>query len=182
MYQATHTYPHQYEQVVRLEHVGSLLIRPIKAEDAPLLSDLFDSLSPETIYFRFFTPLKSLPHSMLVRFTQIDYETEVALVAIQRSGSMEKMLGVSRIILAEDQNSAEFAVLVTDQWQGKGIGAELLKRCLSISKERNIREVYGVVLAENTTMLALGRKLGFKMKAESGGREYELRITLNSDA
>jgi acetyltransferase len=171
-------YPNQYEHELELESVGRLLVRPIKPEDAPLLSDLFESLSPQTIYFRFFTPLKTLPRSMLSRFTQIDYDREIALVAIQGSETEEKMLGVSRIILAKDQKSAEFAILISDRFQGKGIGAELLKRCLAISKERNIEEVYGVVLAENTTMLALGRKLGFEMKIISGGSEYELRIPL----
>jgi acetyltransferase len=171
-------YPNQYEYELELENLGRLLIRPIKPEDAPLLSGLFDSLSPQTIYYRFFTPLKSLPHSMLSRFTQIDYDREIALVAIQDSKTEEKMLGVSRVILGKDQKSAEFAILISDHWQGKGIGAELLKRCLAISKERNIEEVYGVVLAENTTMLALGRKLGFEMKIISGGSEYELRIPL----
>ena len=175
-------YPNQYESEVLLENVGTIRVRPIKPEDAPLLSDLFDSLSPQTIYFRFFTPLKSLPRHMLARFTQIDYDREIALVAIQESHNAEKMLAVSRVILAKDQKSAEFAILVSDSWQGKGIGAELLKRCLSISTERNIREVYGIVLAENTTMLALGRKLGFDMKSISGGSEYELRIKLVGDA
>ncbi len=174
-------YPNQYENEVILENGDKLLVRPIKPEDAPLLSDLFDSLSPQAIYFRFFTPLKSLPHSMLARFTQIDYDREIALVAIQDSKPEEKILGVSRVILGRDQKSAEFAILVSDQWQGKGIGAELLKQCLSISKERNIQEVYGIVLAENTTMLALGRKLGFEIKRISGGSEYELRIHLKRD-
>jgi acetyltransferase len=102
-------------------------------------------------------------------------------VALQENGTEEKMLGVSRVITASDPTRAEFAILVSDVWQGKGIGAELLKRCLLIAKERNIHEVFGVVLAENTTMLALGKKLGFDMKTASGGSEYELRITLAID-
>ena len=174
-------YPNQYETEIDLATVGKLCIRPIKPEDAPLLSDLFDTLSPQTIYFRFFTPLKSLPNSMLARFTQLDYDREIALVALQENGTEEKMLGVSRVITASDPTRAEFAILVSDVWQGKGIGAELLKRCLLIAKERNIHEVFGVVLAENTTMLALGKKLGFDMKTASGGSEYELRITLAID-
>lgn len=174
-------YPNQYETEIDLPTVGRLCIRPIKPEDAPLLSNLFNSLSPQTIYFRFFTPLKSLPNSMLARFTQLDYDREIALVALQENGTEEKMLGVSRVITASDPTRAEFAILVSDVWQGKGIGAELLKRCLLIAKERNIHEVFGVVLAENTTMLALGKKLGFDMKTASGGSEYELRITLAID-
>lgn len=74
------------------------------------------------------------------------------------------MLGVARIIMGRDLRKAEFSVVVGDPWQGKGIGASLLKRCLGIARDRGVREVTGTVLAENTQMLALGRKLGLKIK------------------
>ena len=77
-----------------------------------------------------------------------------------------------------DQKHAEFSVLVGDPWQGKGIGAELLQRCLSIAKERDVETVYGQVLAENTQMVALGRKLNFKIKRIADSNEYELVIDL----
>ena len=171
-------YPNQYEAQVINDEVGRLFIRPIRPEDAPLLTELFDSLSPRSVYFRFFAPLKSLPHSMLARFTQIDYDREIALVAIQESQDVEKMLGVARFIVERNQKHAEFAVVVGDQWQGKGIGAELLKHCLSIAKEYNIERVRGIVLAENTQMLALGRKLGIKATKVPDANEYELELEL----
>jgi GNAT superfamily N-acetyltransferase len=93
----------------------------------------------------------------------------------------EKMLGVARIILGRDLRQAEFSVVIGDPWQGKGIGATLLQRCLGIARERGIREVTGTVLAENTQMLALGRKLGFKMKKEPSVPEYELSIDLGQN-
>ena len=86
------------------------------------------------------------------------------------------MLGVARVILERNQKEAEFSIVVGDQWQGKGIGAALLQRCLSIAKERGIEKVMGAVLAENTQMLALGKKMGFKIKKISGAGEYELSI------
>ena len=86
------------------------------------------------------------------------------------------MLGVARVILGRNQNEAEFAVVVGDSWQGRGIGAALLQRCLRIAKERGIQKVTGTVLAENTQMLALGRKLGFRIKKEKDVSEYELMI------
>ena len=81
-----------------------------------------------------------------------------------------------RIISAVRQNQAEFAVVVGDPSQGKGIGVELLRNCLLIARERGIRKVMGIVLAENIQMLALGRKLGFKITRRPGGTEYELSI------
>jgi acetyltransferase len=116
---------------------------------------------------------------MLARFTQIDYDREIALVALWGAEPNEKMLGVARVITdVYNQKHAEFSVIVADSWHGKGIGAELLKRCLSISKERGIETVTGIVLPENTQMLALGQKLGFSAKRIAGESEYKLSIDL----
>jgi len=175
-------YPNEFENKVFREGFGELLIRPIRPEDAPLLLSLYESLSPRSIYMRFFTPLRSFQNSMLVRFTQIDYDREIALVAIQEFEGEEKMLGVSRVIQDIKQNHAEFAVIVSDACQGKGIGAELLSQCLSIAKGRGIENVMGVVLTENKQMLALGRKLGFKIARVPGSSEYELTINFKDAA
>jgi acetyltransferase len=169
-------YPDQYEEHITTNTGVDIFIRPIRPEDAPLLVELFESLSPRSVYLRFFTPMKSLPHSMLARFTQIDYDRHIALVALAESQPEEKMLGVARVILGRNLLEAEFSVVVSDPWHGKGIGADLLQRCLSIAKERRIQKVRGTVLAENTQMLALGRKLGFEIKKEQGVPEYELSI------
>jgi acetyltransferase len=125
--------------------------------------------------------MKHLPHSMLARFTQIDYDRHIALVALAESESNEKMLGVARVILGRNLREAEFSVVVSDPWQGKGIGAALLQRCISMAKERGIQRVMGTVLAENTQMLALGRKLGFSIKKEQGVPEYKLSINLEKN-
>jgi acetyltransferase len=171
-------YPEQYEQHVRTGANIDIFIRPIRPEDAPLLIELFESLSPRSVYMRFFTPLKRLPYSMLARFTQIDYDREIALVAFAEGQTPERMLGVARIISEHSQKKAEFSVAVGDAWQGKGIGAELLRRCLAIAEKRRIEEVWGTILAENIQMLALAKKLGFKFKNSPGTGEYELSIDL----
>ena len=113
---------------------------------------------------------------MLARFTQIDYDRHIALVALPAAETVETMLGVARAIIGRNLKEAEFSVVVSDPWQGKGIGAALLQRCISIAKERGIETVMGTVLAENTQMLALGKKLGFKIKKVAGAGEYELSI------
>jgi acetyltransferase len=169
-------YPGQYEEHTTTNTGVDIFIRPIRPEDASLLVELFESLSPRSVYLRFFTPMKHLPHSMLARFTQIDYDRHIALVALAESETNEKMLGVARVIIGRNLREAEFSVVVSDSWQGKGIGAALLMRCLRIAKDRGIQKVMGTVLAENTQMLALGRKLGFNIKKEQDVPEYELSI------
>lgn len=171
-------YPNIYESTWESPELGRLRIRPIRPEDAVLMLDLFEQLSEQSIYNRFFAPLKILPTHMLARFTQIDYDREIALVAIREHAGHEEMLGVARIIHTFEHGKAEFAVLIGDQWQGKGIGAKLLSKCLQIAKERGLVTIWGNVLAGNTQMLALGRKLHFKIKRGAQVSEYELTMDL----
>ena len=173
-------YPQQYAKRNISTDGLTLSIRPIKPEDAPLLEDLFETLSPTSIYHRFFSPMKSLPHHMLVRFTQIDYDREMALVAMDESENREKMLGVARVIGKPDGDEGEFAVIVGDPWQGRGVGAELLKRCLRIVKERGMQSVWGTALTENKQMLKLARKIGFQISQSSGGNEYDMTLDLKN--
>ena len=173
-------YPNQYETRVKTKDGTELFIRPIKPEDAPLLVELFESLSSRTIYYRFFSPMKSMSHDMLVRFTQVDYDREMALVAIDNTQTDEKMLGVSRLMSDVDGITAEFAVMIADPWQGKGIGAALMERLMAIARERGIRTLTGLVLRENRTMLSLGRKLGFLAKSTEDLSNCELKIDLTS--
>ncbi|MDY6852038.1 MAG: acetate--CoA ligase family protein, partial [Thermodesulfobacteriota bacterium] len=105
-------YPNQYETDTVTKGGLKVHVRPIKPEDAPLLEELFNILSPNSIYFRFCYPLKSFSKDMVVKFTQIDYDREVALVALDATRTEERMLGVARIINALDGRSAEFAIVV----------------------------------------------------------------------
>jgi acetyltransferase len=172
-------YPNQYEKTLVSRGGISLMVRPIKPEDAPLMMDLFRVLSPRSIYYRFFRPLKAIPPELLARFTQIDYDRDVALVALEGQGSEERMRGVGRLMGDPDGREAEFAVLVGDPWQGQGIGAALMENCLAIARERGFRSIWGIALKENTQMLALGRKLGFEIKYSPGSGDYELRLDLS---
>jgi acetyltransferase len=172
------SYPNHHETHTVSAGGVPCFIRPIRPEDAPLLEGLFNALSPQSIYFRFFSPLKALPHRMLARFTQIDYDREIALIALNESSPHEQMLGVARLIRIPGTSRAEFSIVVGDQWQGKGIAAALFERSLAIAKEQGIEEVWGIVLPENKRMLALGRKFGFSVNRSPGSREFELKIDL----
>jgi acetyltransferase len=171
-------YPRQFETRLKWSGIGEVCLRPIRPEDAHLMQAMFETLSMQTIYYRFFSPLKSLPPGMLARFTQIDYDRETALVAVRETEESEEIIGVARVLGTMNPAESEFAVLVGDRWHGKGIGAALLKRCLWIAKQRGITTVWGSVLAENTHMLALGRKLKFAARRIPESSEYELRLDL----
>jgi acetyltransferase len=160
-----------------------IFIRPIKPEDAPLLVEFFNTLSRQSVYYRFFSALKSLPPKMLARFTQIDYDRDMALVAMDNTQPKEKMLGVARFMGDPDGKKLEIAVAVGDSWQGKGIGAALMESLVSIAKERGVESIRGDVLAENNHMLALARKLGFAVSWNFDSRLYEMKMDLkNHDA
>jgi acetyltransferase len=169
-------YPAEHECRMVTESGLHIFVRPVRPEDASLYLDLFKELSPTSIYFRFFGVMKELRPEMLCRFTQIDYDREIALVAIDEDAGTERMLGVARIAGDPDGQKGEFAVLVADAWQGKGIGAALLRRCLLIAEERGFVNVHGIVMKENRNMLALGKKLGFLARMEKNSGEYELSI------
>lgn len=117
---------------------------------------------------------------MLIRFTQIDYDREIALIALMGNGGNKKIVGVCRIIIEPDKTLGEFAMAISDDWQGKGIGSSLLKLCLKAACAKGIKQVIGIVLAENTQMLKLGRKLGFSVKRHPDSGEYDLTIDLKN--
>ncbi len=176
------SYPWQYEKKEHTIDAHEFFIRPIRPSDADLLIDHFYSLSKKSIYMRFFSPVKQLSKSMVIKFTQIDYDREIALVALMGKGRDKKIVGVCRIILEPDKTLGEFALAISDNWQGKGIGSSLLRQCLKAAKGKGVKQVMGIVLAENTQMVKLGKKLGFSIKRNIESREYDLVIDLNLES
>jgi len=174
-------YPDHYEVTKRTRGGLDIFFRPIKPEDAPLLLEFFHGLSRESIYYRFFSHLKTLPKEMLTRFTQLDYDRDMALVAMEQSQPEEKILGVARLMSKAGGIEPEFAVVVGDPWQGKGIGAALMEHLLGIAKERGMESIWGFVLAENTHMFALARQLGFDISKVPNEAQYELRADLKPE-
>ncbi|MFO7783498.1 MAG: GNAT family N-acetyltransferase [Desulfatiglandales bacterium] len=169
---AIRPYPEQYESRAVTKDGVDVFVRPIRPEDAPLLLELFDSMSMRSRYYRFLSPKKSLSREMLVRLTQVDYDRHIALVALREGEGGEKMMGVVRIISDPDKYLAEFSVAVADAWQGKGIGGKLLERALDVAVDYGIKKVQGEVLGENKQMLDLSRRLGFEISRDGDAGHY----------
>jgi len=132
-------------------------LRPIRPEDEPLVHDLVAHMSPEDLRLRFFTPVRSLTHRFAARLTQIDYDREMALVALEsRTG-----LGIARFFADPDREKAEYAVSVRTDWHGRGVGYLLMNRLIEVARQWGIGELVGDVLSNNRPMLAMSRELGF---------------------
>jgi len=166
-------YPARYERMLPLRGGGEYLLRPIHPDDAQMLQVLVQQLSPESRYFRFVSHMSELPASMLARFTLIDYDREMALVAVVKErkpgadGELlesERIIGVSRYITNPDRSSCEFALVVADDFNGKGLGSRLMESIMDVARDKGLAEIDGLVLANNAGMLKLMRSLGFAVK------------------
>jgi acetyltransferase len=142
-----------------------IMIRPIRPEDAVLEREFVNGLSERSRYLRFMYTLKEITPQMLSRFTQIDYDREMALIAIVGTGENEKEIGVARYVEYKDRRGCEFAIVVSDVWQGKGIATELLERLIDVARNRRLEFMEGMVLKENPDMIELARSLGFEDRA-----------------
>ncbi len=162
---AIRPYPKELEQILELPDGRPVLVRPIRPEDAPALQSGFKKLDPKDVRLRFFMPMSNLSPAFAARLTQIDYDREMALVALDpKSAGTGDGWGVARIAADPDNTRAEFAIIVRSDMQGQSIGSLLMNRILAYARGRGIGELWGTVLAENTAMLGLARKLGFKVE------------------
>ena len=160
---AIHPYPAHLISQIQLADGTDITIRPIRPEDAEIEQEFIRNLSNEARYFRFMNSLHELSQPMLVRFTQIDYHDEMALIAVSLKEDNEKEIGVARYITNPDKKSCEFALVVSDQWQRKGIGHQLMHQLVEIARERGLEIMQGEILSNNFKMLELIQSLGFKV-------------------
>jgi acetyltransferase len=176
-------YPARYEQVWPLRGGGEYTIRPIHPDDAQMLQDLMHHLSAESRYFRFVSSITELPPAMLSRFTLIDYDREMALVAVVKErkaaedGSItetERIVGVSRYITNPDKASCEFSLVVADDFGGKGLGSRLMLSIMDVARDKGLSEIDGLVLTNNAPMLKLMRSLGYSVKAFAEDPDFRL--------
>ena len=164
---AIRPYPKELEDEVALRDGRTLLLRPIRPEDEPMLIAAFHKASPEAVRLRFFAPIKELTHATAAGLTQIDYDREMALVLADRDrpGAAE-LYAVARFSTDPDQQKAEFAIGVRDDVAGRGLGTLLMRRLIDYARRRGIGEIFGQVLGENRRMLGLCRSLGFEETAD----------------
>lgn len=160
-----HEYPEQYQKTFRLADGTGIFLRPIKPTDENMIAELFNSLSKETIHLKFFSGLKYMPPEQIEKLTHIDYDKQMAIVALVREeGGGEKMVAVGRYTLIDDEpGAAEFAIVVQDACQGRGIGTEVLYHLAHVAKLQNVRVIVGYIMNENSRMFSVLKRSGLKM-------------------
>ena len=162
---AIHPYPAELIGTLALRDGTAIPVRPIRPEDAGLEREFVHALSDETRYFRFFYQLNELTPAMLARFTQVDYDRELALVALTPATSGgESIVSVARYIVNPDRESAEFAIVVADAWHRRGVAKGLMERLIAAARRRGIARLEGTVLRANVRMLRFTAALGFRVR------------------
>jgi acetyltransferase len=164
-------YPEQYNKLIQFTDGTEVFLRPIKPTDDDMMVELFKSFSKQTIYFRFFSTLKYMPKEQLEKMTHIDYEKQMAIVALIQEDGRQKMIAVGRYTLdAENPDEAEFAIVVQDAFQRKGIGTEVLKHLAHVAKLQGVRVIIGYIMNENYPMFGVLRKSELKMTKRNWDR------------
>jgi len=153
-------YPAHLVRSARLADGATIVIRPITPEDAKIEQEFVRGLSPESRYFRFMEVLRELSPQMLSHFTRIDYDRHMALIAVTPGG--ERQIGVARYIATADNRDCEFAIVIADDWQNRGVATLLMDALMDAARGRGLRRMFGDVLAANHKMLDLMHRLGFR--------------------
>jgi acetyltransferase len=164
---AVRPYPAEYVSTSSLKDGTAVVVRPIRPEDEPLFVRFHETLSERTVYLRYLEHLKlnqRVAHQRLSRLCFIDYDREMALVAETGTAPGHSIIGVGRLKPSPAGDEAEFALLVADPYQGRGLGLEMLKRLIDVGRAERLKRITAEISPENTAMQAVARKLGFKLK------------------
>jgi acyl-CoA hydrolase/GNAT superfamily N-acetyltransferase len=169
-------YPEDLETYRTTREGVEILLRPVKISDEPLLKDFFYSLSDQSLYRRFISQRKDMPHERLQDFVIIDYTKEMVILAVMQEDEIEGVVGMGQYGIDEITHTAEVAFVVRDTYQNQGIGSELLSYLTYLAKRQGFLGFTAEVLMENRPMLHLFEKMGFDIQKRTDGGVYELRM------
>lgn len=172
-------YPQELEETIIIDTNQEVLLRPIRPEDEAAHHEFLDKTDPKDIYFRFFRAVGNFSHPFLARFTQIDYDREMAFIATMKGkNNKRETVGVIRAVSDTDNNEAEIAIIVRTDMQGHGIGKKLMEKIIRYCRARGIKRLTGQVLQENKAMVHLAMKFDFKLKAQLEQSVVEISLEL----
>ena len=169
-------YPETLETHRTIKTGMEILLRPVKISDEPLLKDFFYSLSDNSLYRRFISMRKDMPHERLQKFVVIDYTQQMVILAVASQGQKELIAGVGQYVIIETTHTAEVSFAVRDDFQNKGIGAELLSYLTYLAKGKGLLGFYAEILIDNRPMLHLFDKMGFDIRKRREEGVYELEM------
>ncbi|EKD34181.1 MAG: hypothetical protein ACD_75C02436G0001 [uncultured bacterium] len=165
-------YPFKYEKDVALPDGTTIHIRPIRSEDEPALRRFFETLSMESVFFRFGQRRINMPHDYLARFCQVDYDRDIAFLAVV-GGKEERIIGDVRLNRFTDLESAELSFVVADTWQGRGVGSMLMDFCIGVAKDIGLKTLLMEIMKSNTRMIRFGYKYDFQRLPDNEENDME---------
>lgn len=175
---AIRPYPHTLEESVTLKNGETCLFRPILPEDEPLLRHFIAQVTKEDLYYRYFSEINEFTHEDLANMTQIDYDREMAFVAVREQGGEAEIIGVTRAISDADNTDAEFSVLVRSDLKGVGLGRRLLEKMIVYTRHHGLQQLNGITMPRNQGMITLAKKLGFSVDVQLEDGIVSLRLPL----
>jgi acetyltransferase len=175
---AIHPYPSHLLSDFQLPDGRDIVIRPIRPEDAEIEDTFVRNLSPESKYFRFMQTLQELTSEMLIRFTQIDYDSEMAFIATTLIDGKEAEIAVGRYVTNPDGKSCEFALVVGDDWRHMGIGSRIMTALIDVARSRGLKSMEGEILSDNANMISLSRGMGFTVRPIEGDPGVQQAVKL----
>jgi acyl-CoA hydrolase/RimJ/RimL family protein N-acetyltransferase len=175
-------YPEELEDWGLAKDGTKLFLRPIKPTDEPKMREMFYKFSRETVYFRFFSYLNAMPHDKLKEFCNVDYEQEMAVVAMLPHAGEDELAGSARYVLDPATGMAEYAVSVAEGWQNRGVGTVLLEYLIRVARKKGVKGFTGYIMDSNTRMYRLIHKLGYKIESKWEDSVYTLSFRLDREA
>jgi acetyltransferase len=172
-----HPYPPELERREPLEGDQTLLIRPLKPDDADQADRFMNHVSRASLYQRFLQPLPELSDSLITQLTLLDMHNQLALGALIEPGN--EPVGIARY--ARDGDNCEFSILVRDEWQGKGMGKRLMQQLITVAESYEYQSIYGLVLPDNKGMLHLAQSLGFHQEHDADLGLIRVSLKLSQD-
>ncbi|MGE5342282.1 MAG: bifunctional acetate--CoA ligase family protein/GNAT family N-acetyltransferase [Candidatus Omnitrophota bacterium] len=173
---ALHPYPDMYVKPAQMEDGTMLLFRPIKPEDEPMWKDMLSRCSKESIYARFRSFFRWDSHEAAIRYCFTDYDREIAIVAEQHTGDTRRLVGVGRLIADPNHETVEYAVLVTDEFQNKGLGSIMTDYCMEIAQKWNLKQIVAETTTENRRMMAVFQRRNFDVKIDPSSSLVEVSL------
>jgi len=177
---AIRPYPHALEETIELKNGQHCLFRPILPEDEPMLRQFIARVTKEDLYYRYFSEINEFTHDDLANMTQIDYDREMAIVAIRENNGTEELIGVTRAISDADNIDAEFSVLVRSDLKGLGLGRRLLEKMIIYTRQHGLQRLNGITMPGNHGMITLARKLNFAIDVQLEDGIVSLSLSLNT--
>jgi acetyltransferase len=180
---AIRPYPIEYVWPWTMKDGSTVTIRPVRAEDESRMVEFHRTLSDATVYLRYFQAQRlesRVAHERLTRKCFLDYDREMALVAVRvnkHTGDHE-LVGVARLVRERDEREAELGLLVADRWQGVGLGSELMRRLVQIARSEGIQRISAEILSENAAMLALAKHFHFELIRGEDPRSLKASLAL----